>query len=344
MLGWFLDPTAEHGFGQEFLSRFARLAAAAGEPALEQAVSKASSIKVHTEIPEFGGRYDILLCADETEFVVENKTKSIGAPSQLKRYRDRGKAVVALGLTEYSYATGIDKRFPLLTYADIHRILTDLEPADTDFGVLVRHYTKYLQDELWFFGTIKECFSARNLAGHTDLVEHAKEHSFNQNDERFANWFMLEHLRRTLDADLRWEGTQWNTEKNMQSGVWLADYERRSTSFKLSSELESFCRVQDAQVWLHVELWKGILAPDVEDEAGIIQLRCSTSADRQRARKAFLKIYVPEPHDHKARAPRASAGTFMLTGRKLKKRELSIPILQHTMAQFYERFGTFTSS
>ena len=159
------------------------------------------------------------------------------------------------------------------------------------------------------------------------------------NDRRFLNLYLLEHLRRQLQASDRWRRCRLTTEKNMRSGVYLAVFEAEGAGegFRHADQLAALWQDAGASVWFHVELWDGVLARGNDDVAGVIQLRCQSVASPNAVTGKFREarpLRAGEKHPAKVKA---KADSFYLLARPLLKKHL-------TRSQFVGELDRFADS
>jgi len=322
------------------VNAFAQTLAAAAQPRLQEKLSTTKIGCVSTERPTSKGRYDIVLRCDDLEIVIENKTKSLGAAAQLGCYEGENTLCVPLGLSELSFCDETRKRYPGLTYEHINQILNKLQVPNDDFGVLIRHYKEFLERELGILAAIREF--AVSKSGSSPLRNAVLR---NANDRRFVNWYYLALFREQLRQSKLFRGSEWTIDKNMKSGVWLANFKELPTSYKFSGKLKNFCKAERVALWFHIELWDGIAGESDESEVGLMQLRCEahrhSKDSNQAAFDAFEAIHHLGSAEKYPRAIKAGANTFCLVKRTLKKHELPFSRLERMTADFHRRFGEF---
>lgn len=345
MVAWLLDPLAEHGYGSGFLDAFARVVEARGDPRFRAALSGSPMVKVATETAARKSRYDIDLAVGGTHVVIENKTKSLGDDPQFEKYRSENTVLVALGLCEMSFSERVRGKYPLVTYADVLAILDRLpDPPASDFRVLADHYRRFLRRELDILARIDNWYATGDpaqTAAVPGLV--GAGGTYTENDRRFLNLYLLERLRRDLTASPRWRHCRVKTDKNMQSGVWLAifDLEKGDGVFGYETALAALCEQQKASVWLHVELWDGILAGDADRPAGVIQVRCSAK-DAAAFAVGFRQVRPPQEGEGSPARRKKHADSFYLLSRPLLRAQLTGVGLLGELERFAGGLGRFS--
>lgn len=341
MIAWLLDPRAEHGLGKVFLEQFADKLVDKGRPELLEIVKTALPDSVRTEATSYKSRYDIVISIGQILIVIENKTKSLGEWPQFRKYEATNPLLVALGLCDVSFSADVASKYPLLTYRDVLGILNNLPKQNNDFGVLIDHYRLFLERELSILEFIVDCYAHGNLNCHTRISELVKTASYTDNDRRFLNLYFLEKFREHLSNSPLWQEARWSTNKNMQSGVWLANYDAKlPNSYYVNPSIKRFCQEKSAGLWFHIELWNGVFAVGLDDTVGMLQLRCGTKSDKKEFIKEFQGLYKPAEGEYYPSRMR-DAGSFYLVGRNLSKKELVFIQLEKQMICFAERFGSF---
>ncbi len=277
--------------------------------------------------------------------VIENKTKSLGDDPQFEKYRDENTVLVALGLCEMSFSESVRGKYPLVTYTDVVSILDELpEPPASDFRVLTDHYRRFLRRELEILARIDGWYATgdpTHTATVPDLLGAAGTYS--ENDNRFLHLSLLERFRRDLAANPRWRHCRVMTDKNMQSGVWLAafDHEKGDGVFRYDAALAALCEQQQATVWLHVELWDGVLAGEAGDTSGVIQLRCSAK-DAVAFTSGFRQVRPPQEGEGSPTRRKKHAGSFYLLSRPLLRSQLTGVGLLGALERIAGSLGRFT--
>ncbi len=212
MIAWLLDPQGEHGLGTSCLDGLAFALAEKGWPRLRESLGSSPPAIVRTESPATHSRYDIEIGFAETTFVIENKVKTIGSGSQLRKYEVKGCVPIALGWCDVSFAAEAVGRHPLLTYQDVLAILEQLSLGEGDFHILVKHYRDFLRRELSLLTMIDVCYTQGTMAQHAQVTEQVESTAFyNENDLRFLNFFLLGRLRQRLRNSPLWKGADWRT-------------------------------------------------------------------------------------------------------------------------------------
>jgi len=350
MIAWLLEPHAEHGLGAGFLDGFAALLHAKGAPELQVALDRELPIRVLTEQTAGTGRYDIVLdCAQLGKVVLENKTKSLGEDSQLRRYADRNKGVhvVALGLCEESFSRKQELR--MVRYGEVRNILASVvDQADPEFGVLVRHYLAFLHRELHTLDLITDVYGSGQLERHAELSDRlALSQVHTENDRRFLDSVLLERFHRHLEDQVpTLAQLDWHVYKNDRSGVWMADYRTDYAAlprpYRFRPELRAIREdVPHAKFWIHLELWNGATGGKLDAQAGILQLRAGSEGDNRQVCdrvRDTVGIEGPEVFMNK---PNPKSKSFGLIKSPIQRRELVFDALADRLVAFYERFGSF---
>lgn len=341
MVAWLLDPKGEHGYGAAFLQGFAGLVEEKGFPAFRSSLLGAGTATVYTEATASKGRHDIRLTLDTTRVVIENKTKSLGAAPQFDRYADAGNVLVALGLCDISFSDEVKARYPVVTYSEVLSLLDQLpDPPASDFGVLVGHYRRFLRRELSTLEMIDRWHEGGGPA--QAVCEAADAGGMNQNDRRFLNYYLLERCRRGLLGRPAWGHCRAKMDKDMQSGVWLALFglENEPGTFRYSAPLAGLWTQHRASVWLHIELWDGVLAGADDATAGVVQLRCQAGAAREVVAGFSQARPLLEAERYADRVKR-NARTFFLTERPLLRQHLTASSFPQQVEAFAASLGTF---
>lgn len=335
MICWLLDPDAEHGLGKQFLELFAEKLAYT-RPELKAAVEASELESVQTEVTSSESRYDIDLQFESTRIVIENKTKSVGDVPQLDKYQADDTYLVALGFCEASFAEGLP--YPLIYYRDILDILQNVSCSTDKFGLLVEDYREFLDRELMVLREIVERYDDLNGNG-LEAWSAIDNDVYAENDRRFFNLFFLEMFRRRrLSSDSKqWRGTEWHSNKNDRSGVWLAMKELPET-YTFSEPIQKLCRNYGAKLWFHLQLEDGALTR--ASGIGEIQLRCEPEGDNKQFFQEFLEtdqgsVFKPP------NKPKSTAKTFYLVRRNLTEHELGFDNLARVLTEFCEDFGSF---
>jgi hypothetical protein len=351
MIAWLLDPKAEHGYKDGFLRAFAEKVAAVrnGNTRLRDALQTPVSPQIRTETPSGRSRYDILLRVGNMIVIIENKTKSLGNGPQFRQYQGDDRVLVALGLCDISFNEEVQGEYPIITYNDVLSIMENLDdPPPSPFRVLVEHYRAFLKRELGLLSEIKEWCSkgeGKSASRCREIVNAVG--TYTENDKRFLNLYLLEHLRRRLLDNGVWRGCSWKVDKNMRSGVWLAipdpDKQIRSPNFPFDKRIATLRKQYSVALWFHVELWAGILAESDDVDAGMVQLRCNSCSNTKQFVKDFLAIRSaekPEWQVHDSTVNR-NPKTICLIGRPLHREKLANAQFQETMNSFAASFGSF---
>jgi hypothetical protein len=171
-----------------------------------------------------------------------------------------------------------------------------------------------------------------------------------ENDTRFLSLFLLEKFKRScLRSDTRWEGSEWTTNKNQSSGVWLANAEGKlPTRYSFAAPIENLCQRRNAELWFHVELKTDVFAPDSQaGRAGELQLRCSThspESDNQQFLEELKGAHklTEDKHYYRTYNLGSRARTFYVARIDLLEEDLVFNRLEKLLTSFHEDFGTFS--
>ena len=168
---------------------------------------------------------------------------------------------------------------------------------------------------------------------------------FTTNDRRFLNWYFLERFVEHLGQSKVWQSCRLKTDKNMQSGVWLALFNPSDppNPYRFDRDVEEFCKQNSAGLWFHIELWSGLLAESDGDTAGVIQLKCHSDQKSHNAaiRDSFQAIRQLEDGESFVKSVKNDADTFYLIGRSLFRSQLTYSGLEEQLESFMRRFGSF---
>lgn len=341
MLAWLLDPREEeHGLGDRFLRGFISAARSEGIEIPEDGWERP---EVHGEFPERRSRYDIMVQSSHGHsFVVENKTKSVGAEAQIRTYEDAGHTVVPLGLSRVSFI-GTDNS---LTYRAVRDLLQDLrEVPDDAFGHLVRHFRDHLDHELARLDYVHDLASGKcDLSARDELMRQSREGELGENELRLLNLIFLYLVRPELTKG-RLEGCRWHGNKNQKSGAWLATKRNfPPTRFEWSQEIRS--SLNPEYLWFHIELHQGILHAcegGEEKEAGEIQIRAkSVEGQSNKEMYSLLKSASTSADSTRfSRRPANSYKTFKVAAQPITGDQLSTRGIKTALLQFMEVFGRF---
>ena len=310
-IAWMLDCNGDHGLGSKF-----------SEWMLTRLDLSPSETKVETEQQVKGGRADILLTTKEGKRILfENKTKSLGTPSQLLQYEEVGTLVVPLGLVKENFSEDVRSR--VISYDEIRTFLADTVPPDGELSILIKHFQHHIENLLGPFSVLDEyCLEKIDLETARSKMRKFVPISENQNDRRFFHVVYFERLVRYFmtsvpalilgDSGYWWNGapfekpeaTAWQTEKNMQGPAFLESIVysgnvKGKISVK-SSWQEKFSASQDFTLAPRLELWSNPLQILENERVGVFQLGCwndelkrefsSSSLFRRRGSRNFHHI------------------------------------------------------
>lgn len=345
MIAWLMNPEAEHRIKYGFIRAFAEKLAAKNHEELLNVINNHSITSITTETAAYKSRYDITIDINGNRFIIENKTKSIGASLQLDKYKSKDLFPIALGLTDISFSSDVMAKYPHLEYKDILDILKKIPICkDSVFEILIEQYRLFLERELKILDLAESCFLAGNLSLHQEINKLALvDSSYTNNDKRFLNLYYLEKFKRVIVRRSLWNQSIWNTDKNMQSGVWLANYKRLGEGYSFNSKIEEFCKQKSVKLWFHIELGDGILSTRLEDVSGKLQLKCHSEISNKATLDEFKEVYKSNTGEYYASRVREQSDTFYLIGKNLAKRDLSFDRLEQQLQFFAERFGKFHS-
>ena len=349
MIAWLLDPHAEHGLGARFIEGFAERLAQQGERRLLSWLSSSGIDSVQTETSTYRGRYDITLTIGGKLTVIENKTKSVGAVPQFERYQDEAALVIPLGLCALSFRPEVQARYGLLTYSDVVAILDDVQaPSDGAFAVLIEEYRRFLHRELSTLALVDECFVEGALHRNQDLMAVLREGRqakyYTDNDVRFLNLYYLEKLRRYFAEHELLQGTEWDSDKNMRSGVWLSNHDGPVPGYDFSPAITALLGTDGSKLWFHIELHSGVETRDLNQVAGAIQLKCYTPRSNRELAAALKSVFVPTDGMYLSSRVSDAWNTFYLLGSNIAKSDMVFAQMPARLLDFMRAFGQFEQS
>jgi hypothetical protein len=109
----------------------------------------------------------------------------------------------------------------------------------------------------------------------------------------------------------------------------------------LNPALTDLLRSNKGEVWFHVEMNDGVFARRLDDNVGVIQLRCSVESDKKDFIDALKKQQNVDQGDHFCGTPLDKWDTFYAVRRILTKRDLVFNILEQKLTAFARQFGSF---
>lgn len=340
MIAWLLDPKAEHGMNKLFLEKFSKVLYSKGFRKLSDILSY-ESLSIKTEAVSHKSRYDIRIKIDDLVFVIENKTKSIGAVPQFTKYDKKTTFPIALGFSDISFSPEVREIYPLITYNDILNILNEITlNNNSDFTVLINHYRLFLERELSLLGQIISCYRDNNLHLHDKINKSIFDiNCYTSNDFRFLNLYYLEKLKNYLSNASYLKDTEWKSNKNMSSGTWLAIFKRKPDSFPFSDRIKKLCKEKEAALWFHVEMKdKGLVAKRLDDDAGSIQLKCSCKCENKEMVNEFKKIYELKESENFSSRRCNTWNTFYIVKKNIKKKQLVFSEINELIKNFMLNF------
>lgn len=342
IISWLLNPNAEHGLADQFLKGFSALLTRKGCPSLSDEIRQGKPI-IRSEATSYKRRYDIEIQTENSLYVIENKTKTIGGLPQFKQYEGDNIHLIALGLCEVSFSPDVIQSYPFITYADILDLLDEINADnENDFSVLVRHYRDYIRRELQLLDWINEYYSKGKIPEYDEILETISSvGGYTKNDERFLNLYYLENLKKKICGISVFENSKWVVDKNMMSGVWLANYEELPKKYNLHQSIRDLCERMDGNLWFHIEMWDGVLTKAPTDVAGMLQLRCSTSQSNSEFHKNLKNLVPLQEDEYYPSRIKENAGTFYGVGRSVIKEDLVFQNMVDIMRNFMKRFGVF---
>ncbi len=340
IVSWLLDPTGEHRLGAGFLKAFAETVAQRGSTELNDKLNHALPESITAEATSYKSRYDILIHLDGKTFVIENKTKSIGAWPQFEKYDQSKCTLIALGYSDISFSEEVKSKFPVITYKDILEILNSFTlDGNDDFTIFIKHYRSFLHRELSVFDLIKTCYIDNKITLHSKinrLILEAK--SYNINDLRFFNLYYLEKFKNYLQAQPDFVGSKWRSSKDEISGVWLAGLPER---YHYLPELQELCHKLNAHLWFHLELREGLFTNQLDELAGVIQLRCESHNSNKEFLHEFKSVYQLQDGEVYSSRVNEKAKSFYLVSKAFKKKHLLFANLLGIVQGFMNRLGNF---
>jgi len=344
IISWLLDPKAEHGLELTLLRGLSETLDKLGDSSLKNAVMSGNP-KVSSEVASYKSRYDIQIKIENSLFVLENKTKSIGGLSQFKQYKNGNNHLIALGFCDASFSPEVKKKYSVIKYGDILKILERIKlDKNNDFSVLVKHYRDFLKRELQLLKWISEYYST-NALPKTDNVFNtveSLEDYYTENDKRFLNLYYLEKLKEKICSMAVHKESKWVTDKNMQSGVWLANYKALPKKYIFNNGIKKLHKKMSAKMWFHIEMWDGVLSKSAKDRAGTLQLRCSTIQSNKTFHSKLLQILSLKGDEYNYPVyVKDNADSFYSVRCDLRKEDLLFPNMTKKLKDFMELFGTF---
>ena len=349
MIAWLLDPDGEHGLGPQFVRGFAERLAERGEKQLLNWISSSEIDSVQTETSTYRSRYDITLRVGGKLAVIENKAKSVGAVPQFERYGAEAALLIPLGLCDASFRPEVQVNHRLLTYGDILVILENIHVPDRGaFAVLIEEYRRFLHRELSILALVDECFAEGALHRHealTELLSKGREAKYyTDNDIRFLNLYYLEKLRRHLGRHQLLKGTEWDSDKNMRSGVWLSNHEGPVPGYDFSPAITALLGTDGSKLWFHIELNCGVETRDLNQVAGAIQLKCYTPRSNRELAAALKSVFVPTDGMYLSSRVSDAWNTFYLLGSNIAKSDMVFAQMPARLLDFMRAFGQFEQS
>ena len=340
IIAWLLDPEAEHGLNSKFLEEFADILSTKGIPELKDAIlDKKPSVK--TETTSYRSRYDIEIKVNGLLFVLENKTKSIGEMPQFKKYSNSSAFLIALGFSDVSFLPEVTSSYPLITYEDILEILNRIGiKEDNDFSVFIKHYKTYLSRELSILDYILTCYRDNEINSHNKINEIISSvDCYTSNDFRFLNLYYLEKLKEYFSKQSYLKNSKWVSDKNMVSGVWLANYKKLPDDYFFSDAIRKLYNDKKAGLWFHVEMWNGVVSNELKDVAGMIQLRCSCECENKEFINEFKKIYELKDGEYYPARTDNRWDTFYIVAKNIVKKQLVFSEINTLFKSFMSNFS-----
>jgi hypothetical protein len=336
IIGWMLDKNGEHGLHDTFLKAFVKRI---GDKYPDLSSEHFESAKLETI--GLKSRYDIKLMLGDKTVIIENKTKSLGGPNQLEHYQKATRYVVALGFSEISFST-VPPGIPLVQYSDVLEIMDALKPSgNPDFVMLYNQYQKFLDRELSLLDRICNCVEAEEFYDKyaEEVSKVLRDKSLRtENDLRYFNLVALESLRRYLKSKSRWQGPEWTTDKNQQSGAWLACNGGLPNAYTFRPAISELVPLEN--LWFHVELRDGLAAEANGSDAGCIQLRCGRG-DLAPSLLNVVRQYV-DPKEM-VKKVKSDVGTFYVAQRMIRRQDLVLHRFEKELIDFMVAFGNFAS-
>lgn len=277
VLGWLLNPKADHELGDLFLNK---LLENAGLNTFSNPV-----IEVEKRINR-RRRLDISLSNDGEPMVAfEVKCKTYGSVEQLYNYNETAPFVVRIGFGEWNYPNlnEIDrKRFPLLRFNEIAEILVETASSVGKYSDLINSVVVHLNKESKYFDDLYKYYIEES----TD--EPPTENS--STSQRFINLLYWRWFTERFDKDFPHIEWDW-TKKSMYSGVLCitrsviisekSELHLGSIDLKLSGPLEA---------WVHLEVNnKASLVGNNDGIVGKIQFRVTGREDLNTIHEEFKK-------------------------------------------------------
>ncbi len=316
ILGWFLNPTGDHGLGNTFLIEIMK------QVGIEKTFTNDTSVQVEQN-SKGGRRFDILLTINDGEKIaIEVKCKTYGSVNQLKKYSEKVSKVIRVGFDEWNYPD-LDnterEKYPLLKFKEIATILKRVARDKNNYNDLISSISKHLINESDAFDHIYEYYISEKKA--------SPPHNYYKKNkgQRFVNilfwsWFLEKMEDTDLDLKYNWK---INSER---SGVWCAGLNINVPENEVIS-LNSFNLKLNGpfNAWVHFEVNnKATLFGDEKEVAGKVQLRITDSNRLNLIHEEFKKS-LAELNDRGYQIPKRRPGNsiyYNAITRYLSKREL----------------------
>ena len=152
------------------------------------------------------------------------------------------------------------------------------------------------------------------------------------------NLFYLEHLKQYLSSVSFFNNSIWRSNKNMISGVWLAN-DTLPENFVFNESINYLCRKNNASLWFHVELREGIGVESLNGESGMIQLRCHCKNSNSEFIREFKSQYAIGNDEYFSRRISNKADTFYIVGKNILKQQLVFNEMNSIIKSFMLRFS-----
>lgn len=277
VIGWLLNPNADHGLGNLFLKEILNGVGLELEPDLIVEVEK--MIKKRR-------RLDISLNSNgQPRVAFEVKCKTYGSADQLYRYAESVPFVVRIGFGEWNYPDLSEKereQFPLIRFKEMAKILEKSAISVTRYSDLIGSLVGHLNKESKLFDDVYNYY--------IEEINDKPIVGFNFSNQRFLNllywrWFIEKFDKDYPNIDWKWR------KKSMTSGVHcITQAEEFSENGELYLKSFDLKLSGPFKAWVHLELNnKASLVGNDDGIVGKIQFRVTGRDDLNTIHDEFKK-------------------------------------------------------